>query len=240
MPRIAKADVHAALQRAADHILDAARPDGRVSRRDIKDKVQTLGGTERALVDIFYKFIDHRDAAPGAQVTKKDIDRAVAYANEKLVDKYDLNSNGLSKDEISRMSTTGQLAVRLARELKAAAGAQPPADTTVDAAADEPKADQWGYIDLASVGNDASLRYLNHRFPGIDFDRMHEEAEEVVDNREGVLNEPLRFAYLHQRDDGTHLVSIQGEFDYEGSEFSFYADFIISDGDYSFYDAGAD
>jgi len=235
MPRIAKSDIHAVLQRAAHHIEDAARPDGRVSRRDIKDKLQTLEGTEKSLVDIFFRFIDHRDAAPGAQVTKADIDKAVEYAKEKMVDKYDLNHNGLSQDEIARMSTTGKLAVRLARELKAASTAKPPTDPATTL---EP--DQWGMIELSSLPEKDAVSYLSARFPGVNFDYMMDEAREVVYNRDGTLNDPLRFAYLEALDDGGHKVSIQGEFDYEGAEFSFYADFVLSHGDYSLYDAGAD
>ena len=121
MPRISKTDVHAALERAARHIQDSAGPDGRVSRDDIQAKLSTLKGTERNLVDIFFRFIDHRDHVAGAQITKKDIDSAVEYAREKLIDKYDVNNNGLSQSEIAEMSTTGQLAVQLAKELRMAA-----------------------------------------------------------------------------------------------------------------------
>ncbi|MFH1807521.1 MAG: hypothetical protein ABIJ09_02155 [Pseudomonadota bacterium] len=121
MARIARSDVNAALMRAAKQIEDAAGPDGRVSRADIKAKLQDLKGTERNLVDIFFKFIDHRDHVPGAVVTKKDIDKAVAYAKDKLINQYDLNNNGLSKSEIDKMSTTGKLAVQLAMEMRMAA-----------------------------------------------------------------------------------------------------------------------
>jgi len=124
MPRIAKADVHRSLERAAQAIVDAGGTDGRISRKDIKAKVKGLAGTEKKLVDIFFKFIDHRDHRDGATVTKKDVDRAVAYAKQKMVDKYDLNQNGLSGNEISRMSLTGKLAVQLAKELKAAGGVE--------------------------------------------------------------------------------------------------------------------
>jgi len=120
MPRIAKTDVHAALERAAKNISDAKTPDGVVSRDNIKDKLGELKGTEQKLTDIFYRFIDHRDHVAGARITQKDIDKAVDYAKEKMVAKYDLNDNGLSKDEIAKMSLTGKLAVELARELKAA------------------------------------------------------------------------------------------------------------------------
>ncbi len=121
MPRLAKADVHAALIQAANHIKDASKPDGIASRADIKKTLGKLEGTERALVDMFYRFIDHRDAAPGARVTAKDIDKAIDYAKEKLINAYDLNNNGLSASEITEMSRTGQLATKLAREMKAVA-----------------------------------------------------------------------------------------------------------------------
>lgn len=121
MSRIAKTDVHAALQRAANHIMDAAGPDGVASRKDIKAKLAELKGDERELVDTFYRFVDHRDAGSGARITQKDVDRAVVYAKAKLVDKYDLNNNGLSAGEIAEMSRTGQLAAQLARDLQTVA-----------------------------------------------------------------------------------------------------------------------
>lgn len=123
MSRISKSSADNALQMAANNIIKAGGEDGRVSRNDMKQALQSLEGTEKRLTDVFFKFIDHRDAGPGAQITKKDVDKAVAYAKEKMIAKYDLNDNGLSMAEISKMSLTGQLAVDLARELKLVAGA---------------------------------------------------------------------------------------------------------------------
>jgi hypothetical protein len=40
-----------------------------------------------------------------------------------MVAKYDLNNNGLSRDEIAKMSLTGKRAVELATALKATSGA---------------------------------------------------------------------------------------------------------------------
>lgn len=130
MARISKSSIHAALQIAADHIIEAAGDDPFVSRKDIRAKVKTLQGTEAALTDIFYRFIDHRDAKKGARVTQKDVAAAMEYAKEKIIDKYDLNNNGLSKSEIAEMSTTGKLAVALARELKQAGGLEEIEDAT--------------------------------------------------------------------------------------------------------------
>ncbi|MBN2358838.1 MAG: hypothetical protein JXR83_05250 [Deltaproteobacteria bacterium] len=121
MTRISKQSVHAALERAARNIIDAGGADGRISRADIRVKLEELSGTEKKLTDIFYRFMDHRDFKAGAQLTRSDVERAVAYAREKMVDKYDLNNNGLSKSEIAKMSLTGKLAVDLAKQLKGAA-----------------------------------------------------------------------------------------------------------------------
>ena len=118
MSRISKQSVYNALRRAGDHIITAAGDDPFVSRADMRQKLKTLSGTEASLVDMFYRFIDARDAKPRARVTAKDVEAAIEYAEEKLIAQYDLNNNGLSKAEIERMSTTGKLAVSLAWELK--------------------------------------------------------------------------------------------------------------------------
>ena len=120
MSRIAKADVNAALKVAADTILKAGGNDGRTSRAELNAALKTLPKEQKALTDIFFKFIDHRDFKSGAQVTAKDVTRAVAYAKTNMVAKYDLDNNGLSKDEITKMSLTGKRAVDLAKALKAA------------------------------------------------------------------------------------------------------------------------
>lgn len=120
MPRFAKADVNAALSTAAKAILTAGGPDGRVSRAEVNKALPALPKERRKLVDMFFRFIDNRDFKSGAQVTRADLTRAVGYAKKHMVAKYDLNSDGLSRDEISRMSLTGKLAVDLARELKKA------------------------------------------------------------------------------------------------------------------------
>ena len=123
MSRISKTDVNAALQAAAQTIINAAGDDARISRADLKKALATdrVPRQQAALVDIFFKFIDHRDFKTGAQVTAKDVGRAVEYAKAHLVAKYDLNNNGLSKDEIEKMSLTGKRAVDLAKALKASA-----------------------------------------------------------------------------------------------------------------------
>lgn len=121
MPRIAKADIFAALERAANHIRSAASSDGITSRADMRAKLRELHGIERLLTDVLYRFIDHRDAKAGARITETDIAAALGYARSQMVDQYDLNRNGLSASEIARMSSIGRMAVQLARQLKRAA-----------------------------------------------------------------------------------------------------------------------
>ena len=115
MARLSKQKVYAALEKAAQNMLDASGDDAIVSRKDIREKLQELEGVEQQLTSIFYRFIDHRDAKPGARITRKDIEEALAYAKETMVDAYDLNNNGLSAAEIAQMSLTARLAVRYAK-----------------------------------------------------------------------------------------------------------------------------
>jgi len=122
MSRIAKSAVYASFDHAAA-LLRAADTghDGRISRDEVRQALTQLSGTERELADMFYRFVDHRDAARFAKVTGTDLDKAVAYAKTHLVDRCDVNHNGLSAAEIAKMSRTAQLAVALAKETKAAA-----------------------------------------------------------------------------------------------------------------------
>ena len=119
MSRIAKADVNRALELVAKQLIKSGGADGRVSRADVKAAIKELPKAERGLADIFFKFVDNRDFRAGATVTAKDINKAVSYAKEHMIAKYDLNTNGLSKSEISEMSITGKRAVDLAKALKA-------------------------------------------------------------------------------------------------------------------------
>lgn len=120
MSRIAKADVNRALETAAKTLIRIGGNDGRISRSEVKTALATdrVPRKQAPLVDIFFKFVDNRDFKTGAQVTKSDVKRAVEYAKKHMIAKYDLNDNGLSKDEISKMSLTGRRAVDLARALK--------------------------------------------------------------------------------------------------------------------------
>jgi hypothetical protein len=130
MPRIAKADVNRALETAAKTLVRIGGEDGRVSRAEVKNALATdrVARREAPLVDIFFKFIDNRDFRKGAQVTQSDIKRAVEYAKKHMVAKYDLNQNGLSKEEVKEMSLTGKRAVDLARALKESAAPAPLAE----------------------------------------------------------------------------------------------------------------
>ncbi|MBS1151259.1 MAG: Nuclease inhibitor-like protein [Myxococcaceae bacterium] len=123
MSRIAKADVNRALETAAKTLIKIGGNDGRISRAEVKNALATdrVPRKQVALVDIFFKFIDNRDFREGAQVTPADVKRAVEYAKKTMVAKYDLDNNGLSKDEVAKMSLTGKRAVDLAKALKASA-----------------------------------------------------------------------------------------------------------------------
>ena len=128
--RVAKPLVHTALDKAAVNLKNAKGNDPNVSRADVSKATKAItSDAERALTEQFFKFIDAREPAPGARVTDKDIDKAVVYAKQHIIDKYDVNGNGISKEEIGKMSRLGRLAVDFAIELKktGAAGGTPTA-----------------------------------------------------------------------------------------------------------------
>lgn len=124
MSRLSKQSLYAVLDRAAKTIREAGGPDGIVSRKDLREKLFTLRGSERSFVNAFYRFMDARDARKGARITAADVEAAVAYAKNTLIDKLDLNNNGLSNDEIAQMDGLGQAAVAFAKHLKRG-GTQP-------------------------------------------------------------------------------------------------------------------
>lgn len=128
--RVAKPLVHTALDKAAANLKNAKGNDPNVSRADVSKATKAItSDAERALTEQFFKFIDAREPAAGARVTDKDIDKAVVYAKQHIIDKYDINGNGISKEEIGKMSRLGRLAVDFAIELKktGAAGGTPTA-----------------------------------------------------------------------------------------------------------------
>ena len=60
-----------------------------------------------------------RDAAPNARITASDIDKAVAYANEHMLENKDVNSNGYSADEVKTFSTTAKAFLHVGQMLEA-------------------------------------------------------------------------------------------------------------------------
>ncbi|MFN3197689.1 MAG: nuclease A inhibitor family protein [Bradymonadia bacterium] len=117
MARIAKSAVHAAIEQAARQIAQAAGRDGVTTPSEMEAHLEHLTGPEHALVDIFYRFVQHRSHRHDAPVTVEMAEKAVEYAKQKLIDQYDVNFNGLSRSEIANMSSTGQHAVELAQEM---------------------------------------------------------------------------------------------------------------------------
>jgi hypothetical protein len=113
MPRIAKADVLAKLQRIAD-LKKAAdgnsgtRRNNVTSRAEDAKQLEGLKGYERGVYAMFSAFADHRDSLG---MRFKDIDRAVAYAADKMINRLDKNNNGLDNKEIAAGSKTVQMIV---------------------------------------------------------------------------------------------------------------------------------
>lgn len=117
MTRIKPTAVHAALDQAASRITEAAGDDAKVSKAELKAAVAELTGTEKKLVDVFAGFATKRAGSPAGGLSERDVADAVAYAKVSMISKYDLDGDGLSPDEVKKMSKTGQLAVQFAEEL---------------------------------------------------------------------------------------------------------------------------
>lgn len=130
MTRIPTSSVSAALDRVGRTLTDAAGADQKLSQPELKGAVAKLEGTEKTLTDVFSRFVQHRSGKAAGEVTAEDVTQAIAYARATLIERYDLNGDGLSADEIEKMSKTGQLAVKLANELEAAGSADVDAPLT--------------------------------------------------------------------------------------------------------------
>ena len=170
MTNIATSAVHDALSRAADHLLSAAGPDGIVSKKDFHAKLLTLQGTEANLVNALYRFIKSRDTARSARMTKSDSDSALAHIRTEL-DRFDLEKNGLSREEAERMPELGRIAFALARELNPAPA---PAASAQPASADA--SDLRGEALAQHLGSLAKELYFDYYGDGGGFDPFHAAA----------------------------------------------------------------
>ena len=176
--RVAKPLVHTALDKAAENLKNAKGNDPVVSRADVKQATKAIASdAERQLTEQFFKFIDAREPALGARVTDKDIDKAVSYAKQHIIDKYDLNGNGISKDEIAKMSRLGRLAVEFAIELKktGAAGGTPTASTTSQLGTDIAAAAKLkdGSTVTYMSESDYPLVFVSAAMPAAGYDAKH-------------------------------------------------------------------
>lgn len=115
MSRIAKSEVNAAFEWAAAQITEAGGRDGVTSRAEIRRKIAELTGTERDLVDFFYRYIVRRSGNPSERVDRRDVENALNAARQELVAAFDTNDNGLSTEEVAAMPPLGRLAVKVAR-----------------------------------------------------------------------------------------------------------------------------
>ncbi|HLT30184.1 MAG TPA: hypothetical protein VK013_09070 [Myxococcaceae bacterium] len=130
MTRIPTSSVNAALDRVGRHLTEAAAADKKLSKPELEGALEQLEGTEKALTDVFSRFVQKRSGKAFGEVSTDDVAQAVAYAKASLVGNYDLDGDGLSADEIEKMSRTGKLAVELATELDAGGNVDPDAPLT--------------------------------------------------------------------------------------------------------------
>lgn len=122
MSRIAHSVPMNAYDQVARLLEQAGGKDGVISRTDAEQLVDDLRkqgkGTEAQAAENIFKFIDARDAKPGARVTGYDLNVTAAYVQEKLLENRDVNRNGYSRAEIEKMSPTGRALVELGQILE--------------------------------------------------------------------------------------------------------------------------
>jgi hypothetical protein len=105
----------------ADMLKDAAGADGLVSRDDAKALVSGLikegRGTEALAAENLFKMIDHFDNKEGARVTGFDLNLSRKFVEQKMLENRDVNHNGYSQAEITKMSPTARALVELGQVL---------------------------------------------------------------------------------------------------------------------------
>lgn len=121
--RVAHAVPERGLEHVAGLLKEAAGKDGITSRDDIDALGHQLyvqgRGTEGLAVRYFGSFIDYRDHEAGARITGSDIDRAVDYAKEHLLQNKDENRNGYSAAEVENFSTSAKAMLLIGQMLDA-------------------------------------------------------------------------------------------------------------------------
>jgi hypothetical protein len=155
-------NVYSIFKNASNVIKDAANGDSRTSRKDMDAKLATLTGDFKTLVELYFRFIDHRDAAPGASVTAVDLEKALAYARTHMIEKYDLEPLGnedamISTDEAAQGSRSLQLAHKIAASDADGGMTDPELETyIVDnfPPGDEPSADVSRKIGVGELGDE--------------------------------------------------------------------------------------
>ena len=219
MPNIALKKVHSAIDRVTKKLeKQAAR--GQVTAASIAKA--GLSKQERAFADAFFRLSDNRSGTADGKVSVKQLNETASYTKKTLIDRLDVNRDGLSTEERSRLSKTAALAVALV-----APGAAP--------ALVEPK-----LLDLSEMTPAAAQKRLALRLPAAELEAMLSDAEDAVANRDGRLIGKLRFSEVERIAVGSEQITVTGTFKADGTEYSFYAVFEAKGANYTMVDSGAD
>jgi hypothetical protein len=102
---------------------EAAKRDPITSRADVTALARELNtqgrGTEALAVATFFAFVDFRDEGKGSRITAKDLDKANAYASEKLLKGHDANKNGYSAADVATFSKSAKAFLLLGQMIEA-------------------------------------------------------------------------------------------------------------------------
>lgn len=120
MSRLTVQNLLDTIQQAAEDLRAAAGADGQLSRQDFNRIIEDKTGTERALLEAFYRFLREEDQS-NMRITRAILEKGVKFVQDKIIAQFELAPGGLSLEENNAIKKLGEDTLPLAFQLKRAA-----------------------------------------------------------------------------------------------------------------------
>jgi hypothetical protein len=184
-----------------------------------------LSEPQKAFATALVKLAARRNETTVSDLSPAELRATATYAKKTLLDTRDTDANGFSVREVAGLSKTAKLAVALV-------GGSPP----VAPAPAEPTE-----LDVSDMTPAAAMARVARRLPKADLQAIIADTNEAMEQRDGTPVGTTRISSVERQRDGTEHVTTAGTFEYEGTEFSFYAVFEVDkSGGHTLVDSGAD
>ncbi|MDX2012029.1 MAG: hypothetical protein SFW67_17685 [Myxococcaceae bacterium] len=220
MSTIPRKSVHRAIDQVTTQLSKLAKTGpltpGAVARTNLSEP-------QKAFATALVKLAARRNETTVSDLSPAELRATATYAKKTLLDARDTDANGFSAREVASLSKTAKLAVALV-------GGPPPA------APAEPTE-----LDVSDMTPAAALARVEKRLPKADLKAIIADTIEAMEQRDGTPIGTTRVSSVERQPNGTEHVTTTGTFDYEGTEFSFYAVFEVDKaGGHTLVDSGAD